>query len=90
MGPIVEELKAKYQGKSIEFLTFDFTSDESTEASKAMAESYGVMGTYKKNAPQTGFALLYDAREGTVLSRFRSQHTVARWSERIDAELAAP
>ena len=84
MGPIVKETAANFEGKSIQFVQFDFTSDETTAAAEAQAAKLGVAELYAKNAPKTGFALLYDTESKKVITKLSAQQDVAQWSAEID------
>lgn len=88
MGPIVKELASTYQDKSIQFVTFDFTSDDTKAAAKAKAESLGVMGTFEENAPNTGFALVYNTKTQKVVGdKLTAGDEVSEWSKVIDTNL---
>lgn len=87
MGPIVKELASTHADKSIEFVTFDFTSDESKAASKAKAEALGVLGTFEKNAPNTGFALLYNTKTQKVVGKLTAGDETSEWSKVIAANI---
>ena len=87
MGPIVKELAANYSGKSIQFVTFDFTSDESKAAAKTKAKELGVEGTFAKNAPNTGFALIYGTKDQKIIAKLTAGDAPAAWQKVIDAAL---
>ena len=84
MGPIAKDTAAKYKDKSIEFVTFDFTSDETKAKAEADAKRLGVEAIYKANAPKTGFALLYDTANSKVVTKLSAKNDVAAWSAAID------
>jgi len=87
MGPIVKELVSSHRDKSVKFVTFDFTSDESKKAGKALAETLGVAGTYAKNAPNTGFALFYNTKSQKVVTKLSAEDETSKWAEAIDTQL---
>ena len=80
MGPIATEVASSFADKSVKFITFDFTSDATKKKALADAEALGVAGTYSKNAPQTGFALVYDTKTQKVVSRLSAAKDAAQWS----------
>ena len=87
MGPIVKKLAGDYQDKSIKFVTFDFTSDETKAAAEKAAAEMGVSGLYGEHAPKTGFVLLYDTKEQKVVSKFSAGDEEAKWRSAIDGVL---
>jgi hypothetical protein len=89
MGPIVKKLAGDYADKSIKFVTFDFTSDETTAAAKAAAEEMGVAGLYAKNAPKTGFLLLYDTKNQKIVTKLKASDDDATWRKAIDGVLGS-
>lgn len=80
MGPIAKEVAASYAGKSVKFVTFDFTSDETKAAAEATAKELGVEAVYAEKAPKTGFALVYDTAAKKVIARLSAKETVEQWS----------
>ena len=56
IGPKVGELSQKLDGKPVEFVKFDFTSDESKAKTSALAEEIGFTGLLEDNRG-TGFVL---------------------------------
>lgn len=89
MGPIVKECQDKLSGRPIAFVTFDFTSDETTAASKRKAEEYGVAELYAEHAPNTGFVLLYDTETKQVVQKLGANQQVAEWMSIIDNALGS-
>jgi len=87
MGPIVKELAHTFADKSIRFVTFDFTSEEGKAAAKITAEKLGVEALFAKNAPRTGFALLYDTKNHKVVKKLSAADEVAQWKESIEKAL---
>ena len=87
MGPIVTEVSAKYTDAGVEFVTFDFTSEETTAAAVAKAASLGVSELYASKAPKTGFALVYDTQSKKVLTTLSAQQDSAQWAAEIDKAL---
>ncbi|RMH42015.1 MAG: hypothetical protein D6689_09465 [Deltaproteobacteria bacterium] len=87
MGPIVEEAKKLYVDKGVAFVTFDFTTDETTEAAKKAAAAYGVLDLFEKNAPRTGFCLLVDPRKHEVVGTLTARNSIDDWKATIDKVL---
>ena len=89
MGPIVKQLAGDYADKSIKFVTFDFTSDETTAAAQAAAAEMGVAGLYSENAPKTGFLLLYDTKNQKIVTKLNARDDDATWRKAIDGVLGS-
>ncbi len=87
MGPIVKEMSNAYAGKSIEFVTFDYTTKEAKATAVATAKRLGVETIYTKNRG-TGFLLLVDTKSGKVLARLTAETKPAEWRAAIDKGLA--
>jgi hypothetical protein len=87
MGPIVEKLSKAYEGKSIQFVKFDFTSAETTKAAAAKAEELGVSELYKGFEKKTGFVLLYNARTKKLVARLTRRDDEKAWTKAIDKAL---
>jgi len=87
MGPIATDAAKNAEGKSIQFVKFDFTSDETKAASAAKAEKFGVADLYKEHAPKTGFALLYDTKSKKVIKKLTASEDVAAWTAEINKAL---
>ena len=89
MGPIVKQLTGDYADKSIKFVTFDFTSDDTTAAAKSAAEEMGIAGLYAKHAPKTGFVLLWDTKKQEVVTKLSAGDDDAKWRTAIDGALGS-
>ena len=70
----LKELKSDLEGKAVEFFVFDFTSDETKEKSRELAEKLGIKDLYDKNQ-KTGFALIVDAKSKKKLSTISLKHS---------------
>jgi len=88
MGPIVEECVRDYADKAVTFVTFDFTTEQSTAAAQTAAKQLGVEKLYAEHAPSTGYVLLYDARAGKLLTRLSAAQTSEQWHAAIDRGLS--
>ncbi len=89
MGPIVKEVASSFEGKSVRFVNFDFTSDETKKAAKEAAAALGVTGTFDKYAPNTGYALIYDTKAQKVLTKLKSDKDVAAWTKVLNEKLGS-
>lgn len=87
MGPIVDECKRDYAGKSIKFVTFDFTTADTKARSKAAARANGVGNIYKSKGPGTGFVLLYDTESKKVVATLSMRNSIEEWHAAIDQAL---
>lgn len=88
MGPIVKECTEDYADKSIEFVTFDFTTKETKEAAKVKAKDLGVEGVFDENFGRTGFLLLYDTSTKKVIKRLSADDGTDGWHAAIDNGLS--
>jgi hypothetical protein len=87
MGPIVKQLTGDYQDKSIKFVTFDFTNDETKAAAQKAAKEMGVAGLYSEHAPRTGFVLLYDTKKQKIVTKLSARDDETKWRGAIDGVL---
>ena len=74
LKPNVMDLQAKLNGEPVQWVKFDFTSDESKAKSEQLAEELGVADYYKKNQA-TGFVLLVDADSKKQVAKLTSKHS---------------
>ncbi len=72
--PKIMDLKSQVDAEEVQFVKFDFTSDETREASYKKAEELGLADVYKANRG-TGFVVLVNAsdkKEKAVLTNKQS------------------
>jgi thiol-disulfide isomerase/thioredoxin len=74
LKPQVMALQPKLEGKSVEWVKFDFTSAETKAKSKEKAAELGVADIYEQNQA-TGFVLLVNANSKETLARLTSMQT---------------
>ena len=74
LKPEVMALQPKLEGKSVEWVMFDFTSESTKVASKVKAAELGVADIYNKNQA-TGFVLLVDAESKETVAKLTSRQT---------------
>ena len=89
MGPIAKKAATDNAGKSIQFVTFDFTSDKTKAEAEAAAKKHGVQELYASNAPKTGFLLLYDTASKKVVARLSASDDQKAWQAAIDKGLGS-
>lgn len=87
MGPIAKQAKTDYAGKSVAFVTFDFTSDETTAAADTAATEHGVDKVYTDNKKKTGFLLLVDSTSGEVVGKLSAKDDIKAWHAALDKAL---
>jgi len=76
MGPIFEELQAKYEREPVLYLTFDQTRDFGRRQSAYLSDALGLDDIWEVHGGSTGFVLLIDARTGDVLQRLSHQQNL--------------
>ena len=74
LEPEVMALQPKLEGKNVEWVMFDFSSDETKVASKKKAEKLGLADLYTKNQ-STGYVLLVDSESKETLAKLTSKQT---------------
>jgi hypothetical protein len=79
--------QAAYTGK-VNFVVFDFTSDASTESSRAMARQIGLDGVFNDHEGETGGVLVVDGASKTERESLHGVLTEADYRVAIDAALA--
>jgi len=74
LKPEVMALQPKLEGKSVEWVKFDFTTEATKTASKVRAAELGVADIYNKNQA-TGFVILVDAESKETVAKLTSRQT---------------
>ena len=74
LKPNVLALRPKLEGKSVEWVKFDFTSSETKKKSKELASELGFSEIYNKNQA-TGFVLLVDADTKKTVGKLTSSQS---------------
>ena len=75
IGPSVMELADKLKDQPVEFVKFDFTSDESKSLSKEKAKEFGLEEVLSNNEG-TGYVVLVDAETKKEVGKLTTKHTV--------------
>ena len=82
LTPSIKELETKLDGEAVEFVVFDFTSDESKKKSEELAEELGVEDLYKKNQA-TGFVLLVNTESKEQVGKLTRKQSSEEMYETI-------
>ncbi len=69
MGPVFEELQAKYDKEPALYITFDQTREFGRTQSAYHARALGLADVWGEYGGKTGFVLLIDAESGRVMER---------------------
>jgi len=69
MGPVFEELQAKYDQQPVLFVELDQTRQFDRRQSAYLAREMGLEGVWERNGGKTGFVLLIDPASGQVVRR---------------------
>jgi len=69
MGPVFEEMQAKFDQEPVLYIELDHTRQFDRRQSTYMAHSLGLDSVWEDNGGKTGFILLVDATTKTVLQR---------------------
>jgi len=76
LKPELVALQPKLEGKSVEWVMFDFTSNETKAKSMEKATELGLSDIYKDNQA-TGFVLIVDAESKEKVAKLTSRQTSA-------------
>jgi hypothetical protein len=87
MGTIFTDLRNKFDGKSVLFVTLDFTNRTTHHQAELLASALGMDDTYEENRG-TGFILLLDGQKRNILARLRSNQTLKEMGAALDELLA--
>lgn len=87
MGPIFDNLKTKYEGKSIRFVRFDLTN--ATTTGKAQEQARGLnLGRLLGRGTVTGVMELVDNKTGDIIRRFEPDSDLTTIAGALDKYLA--
>ena len=76
MGPVFEELQAKYDQQPVLFVTFDQTREFNRQQSRYLAQAMGLNDAWTQYGGKTGFILLIDAGSKKVVERLDHEQTL--------------
>ena len=88
MGPVFEDLEAKFDGQPILFINLDRTTVTTRNKAQLLASALGFEKIYHENSG-TGFILLVDKKSGNVISKLTSTKTSKEMATEIDKALTA-
>lgn len=86
IAPKVGETKTALEGKPVEFVKFDFSSDETKSKTSAMAEEIGFSEILASNKG-TGFVLLIDAETKKTVGKLTRKHSVDEMVSEVEKHL---
>lgn len=69
MGPVFEELQAKYDQQPVLFVVFDQTREFNRRQSQYLADALDLEDVWDEHGGKTGFVLLIDAETKKVIER---------------------
>ena len=78
MGPVFEELQAKYDTQPVLFVTLDHTREFNRRQSQYLAKSLGLHKIWAANGGKTGFILLIDGQSGEVVRKLTREHDIKK------------
>ena len=76
MGPVFEELQAKYDKQPVLYVTFDQTREFNRQQSQYLAATMGLDDAWTQHGGKTGFILLIDAASKKVVKRLNHEMTL--------------
>jgi thiol-disulfide isomerase/thioredoxin len=86
---IWSEIERSYAGR-VRLLVFDFTNDQTTEASRAEAKRLGLEAFFGEYAGTTGSIVVLKRRTHEVTADIHGRRDIGEYRAAIDAALAAP
>jgi len=89
MGPIFEELQAKYDQEPVLYIEFDQTREFGRKQSAYMANALGLDSMWAENGGKTGFVLLIDATTKEVLQRLSHERNLKQMGTALQDAVAA-
>lgn len=76
MGPVFEELQAKYDQQPVLFVVFDQTREFNRRQSQYLADAMGLEDVWTEHGGKTGFVLLIDAETNKVIKRLGHERSL--------------
>jgi len=90
MGPVFEELQAKFDTQPVLYITLDQTRDHQRQQAAWLAGQLGLGQVWAEHGGKTGFILLIDAETKAVVARLsRDQDIKAMGAALTEAVTAA-
>ena len=75
MGTVFEDLRNKYDGKSVLFVTLDLTNGTTRSQAEFLASALGFGDVYAQNA-RTGFILLLDGKSRQQVAKLTADQNI--------------
>jgi len=82
MGSIFTDLRNKFDGQPVLFVTLDLTNISTRNQSELLASTLGLQSVYKNN-PGTGFILLIDPKTYQVVKKLSADQDIKSMSNDI-------
>lgn len=76
MGPVFEELQAKYDVQPVLYITLDYTHNFDRHQSKYLATTLGLEKIWADNGGKTGFILLINGHTKEVMETLTRSHNL--------------
>lgn len=76
MGPVFEELQAKFDQEPVLFVQFDQTREFGRRQAAYMATALGLDSVWAEDGGKTGFVLLIDAESKQVIERLTHEQSL--------------
>ncbi|MEO1370645.1 MAG: thioredoxin domain-containing protein, partial [Acidobacteriota bacterium] len=86
MGPVFEDLRNKYDGKSVLFVELDLTNGTTKNQAEFMASALGFGDVYAQNQG-TGFILLLDGKTRQQLAKLTADQNIKAMGAEIVKQL---
>lgn len=89
MGPVFEELQAKFDREPVLYVTFDQTREFNRKQAKYLAHAMDLDSVWKENGGKTGFILLIDTKTHEVVQRLSHEQTIKQMGTAIQEAVKA-
>ena len=76
MGPVFDELQAKYDQQPVLFVVFDQTREFNRRQSQYLADALGLEDVWDEHGGKTGFVLLIDAKTNKIIERLGHERSL--------------
>ncbi|MCD4709940.1 MAG: hypothetical protein K8R52_03780 [Bacteroidales bacterium] len=86
IAPKVNSLQKHLEGKTVEFVKFDFSTEESTIKTRSLAKKLGLSNIITTN-PGTGFVVLADAKSKEKKAALTSKQSLDEMLAIVDKNL---
>ena len=83
MGPVFEELQAKFDREPVLYVEFDQTRDFDRKQSRYMAHAMGLDSVWNEHGGKTGFILLIDTKTREVMQKLTHDQNIKQMGAAI-------